>query len=90
MSKPLLERMLGPTNERFIEALGKALPSLGSDELRWRFHFVIGSMIHLLNFDRPLLMPASSRARRGGLERLIPFAAAGIRQGLHESSEDSQ
>ncbi len=87
MSKPLIERVFSPTCDRFIAALGKALPDQSVDELRWRFHFVIGSMIHLLNFDRPLQMPASSDARRDGLQRLLSFAAAGMRLGPRESGE---
>ena len=87
LSKPLLQKVFGPTGDRFIRALEKALPDQSVDELRWRFHFTIGSMIHLLNFDRPLQMPASSSARRDGLWRLLSFAAAGIRQGVKESGE---
>ena len=32
--------------ERFSAALQKALPGLPSEEMFWRFHFMVGSMIH--------------------------------------------
>jgi len=80
ISKPLLERVFGPTCERFIGALGEALPDQDIDEVHWRFHFVTGAMIHLLNFDHPLEMPAPSGARSDALQHLLDFAAAGFWQ----------
>ena len=80
ISKPLLEREFGPVSQRFVEALAKALPDADLDEVRWRFHFVIGSMIQLLNFDQPTTMPADEQAGQDGLPRLIQFAVAGLCQ----------
>jgi AcrR family transcriptional regulator len=80
ISKPLLEQEFGPLSQRFVAALAQALPGADLDEVRWRFHFVIGSMIQLLNFDRPTTMPDDARGAQDGISELIKFAVAGLRQ----------
>jgi hypothetical protein len=56
------------------------LPQLEPDELKWRFHFMIGSMIHLLKLNAPLGSEPSRQSFKSGLERLINFSIAGIEQ----------
>ena len=86
ISRPLLEKEFGNTASRFIDALQLALPDVDVVDLQWRFHFTIGSMIQLLNFDRPhdspLLSAAGDRlsAPEDGFERLLSFITAGITQ----------
>ena len=35
-------------NNRFIRAIGKVLPTVSQDDLQWRMHFLVGSLVHLL------------------------------------------
>lgn len=81
ISKPLLEREFGDTGRRFVTALAKALPGVSTDDLRWRFHFVVGAMIQFLNFERPLGMSPDAHGHDDGISELVRFAVAGIRQG---------
>lgn len=85
ISKPLLEREFGVIGRRFVAALAKALPDTSSDQLRWRFHFVVGAMIQLLNFERPMGMLPGEHSENDGLSELLQFASAGIRQGGERS-----
>ncbi len=82
IARPLIEREFGPTAGRFIAALQRALPEIDPDLVAWRYHFVVGAMIHLLAFERPagtaIIRPPTSVA----LGQLADFAAAGLRQGL--------
>lgn len=82
ISRPLIEREFGEAFERFTAALARALPGIGSQEIRWRFHFAIGAMIHQLATGAPPATPVSSDA----IERLIEFAIAGIEQAPHQES----
>lgn len=83
LSLPLIEREFTPTARRFFEALGAALPELDPDEIRWRFHFVIGAMVHLFAFDRPPDFggAAPSPGPHGALTHLLEFAVAGLERG---------
>ena len=80
LTRGLLESEFGPTLARFINALHRALPGIGTDELRWRFHLVIGAMVHLLNFESPPDMPAPAGGPAQRVERLVRFAISGITQ----------
>ena len=81
VSKPILEREFGLVARRFVEVLAMALPDIDVDVLRWRFHFVVGAMIQLLNFDRPTGMPENERGSHDGMAELLRFAVAGLCQG---------
>lgn len=86
--KPLLEQEFLPLKERFVRALLPLLPHLKADELRWRLHFAIGGMIHLLTFAQPLGMASPPGRREAAeaaaiaFERLQQFVVAGLQQGL--------
>jgi AcrR family transcriptional regulator len=90
ISKPLIEREFGTVGRRFVAALAKAIPNAKLDDLRWRFHFVVGAMIHMLNFQHPLAMPQNARARREGMSELMKFAVAGIGQGFPNQRKGKQ
>lgn len=86
VSVPLLEHTFGPVASRFFSALQQALPGVSVDDLRWRFHFLVGAMVQLANFSEPINVfgPTSTRGARGaksGLEHLVSFAVAGLSQG---------
>ena len=60
------------------------------DALAWRFHFMIGAMIHMLAFGSPLGMEASSRSSADGLARLLAFAVAGITNGIPSATQEKR
>ncbi len=45
---PLFQEVL----QRFMAAFRRARPDMGDDELHWKFHFLVGSMAHLLSWGR--------------------------------------
>jgi AcrR family transcriptional regulator len=80
-----VEAQLRQGQERFIRAFGKALPTVDSEELIWRMHFMVGGMIHLLTHQEML-----HRVTRGAsgaptmeatLSRFIRYSAVGLREG---------
>lgn len=89
LSRPLLERAFAPTVRPYFAALRRALPGVRADELRWRFHFLIGAMIQLAQFETPLdLFEPDARPaadlHRGGIEPLVDFVVAGLCQSANE------
>jgi len=70
-------------NERFMRAFAKVLPDLAADDLAARFHFIQGSLIHLLGQQAALLQISKSPpAMEQSLIRLVKFAAVGLRDGV--------
>jgi AcrR family transcriptional regulator len=71
---------------RFTKALGKALPTVPQDELIWRMHFVVGSIIHMLMNQEMLHRLSNGASGTPSMEitlgRFIRFAAAGLREGV--------
>ncbi len=85
---PLLESTFGPTVEEFLRAFARVLPNVSAEDLQWRVHLMVGAMLQLAHFDRPLF-PAGKASKRkratenvtAGLEQLVGFAVAGLQQG---------
>ena len=94
--RPLLTQHFLPVVERFAGALRPLLPHLDSDELRWRLHFAVGAMIHLLIFPTPMGMnapPAAdsvSETAAATFYRLQQFVVAGLQQGGDTSTEEQR
>ena len=63
LTKPILEQEFGEVAARYQLAIAEVFPDVPADELRWRFHFMIGSMIHLLQFNAPLGTESSQALR---------------------------
>ena len=80
VTRPVFEHEFIAVSIRFQNALAEVLPQLEQDELNWRFHFMIGSMIHLLKLNAPLGMGPSRSSFEDGLERLINYSIAGLEQ----------
>ena len=76
ISQPLIETQFGPTFERFSQAFERALPNVDPIEIRWRFHFMIGAMLHTLTTGGPISTPQSSRFE--AIQKLQAFAVAGL------------
>ncbi len=80
LTKPIMEGEFAEVMSRFIAALHEARPDIPIEELRWRFHFMLGAMVQLLQFHAPLGMPSDEDALQDGLTRLVDFVVAGIEQ----------
>ena len=78
LTKPLLEAQFAVLAKRYQAALLTALPHLSPDEIRWRFHFMVGAMIQLLRFNAPLGQPSSHASFQNGLEELVGFVTVGL------------
>jgi|TARA_B110000263_G_scaffold250162_1_gene271041 AcrR family transcriptional regulator len=81
-TRSLLVQYFDDSSGQFLKALAKALPSLPSTDLYWRFHFMLGTMVYTManpgriqaltnNACDPSDMDAS-------LEYLVPFLAQGF------------
>ncbi len=85
LPKDLVSQMQA-VSDRFIRVLGKALPTLSQEELVWRMHFVVGSMVHMLTHEDMLHRLTQGASGTPSMEvtlgRFIRFAAAGLRDGL--------
>ena len=83
---PMVEEQTKAVVDRFIKAFGRALPGLPEEDVIWRIHFMVGSVIHLLLNQEMLFRLTSGASGSPGMEavigRLIRFAAAGLREGL--------
>ena len=72
---PMAASYFGEVRERYLAALGRAVPGLAPVELRWRFEFVIGMVADALssNLDDQSLPDGDDVLRR-----LIAFASGGL------------
>lgn len=78
LTRPILEEAFLEVAGAFHGALRQVLPELSHEELRWRFHFMIGSMIHLLQMHAPLGSESTHDTFTSGVPRLINFVQAGM------------
>lgn len=73
-------------NNRFARALGRVLPTLSQEELQWRMHFLVGSLIHLLRHQDGLKSlshgASGSPTLEISLRRFVRFASAGLSEGV--------
>jgi len=76
------EAMLG----RFRKAFGKSLRKLPEEELLWRLHFTMGSMVHMMSHGETLHRLTGGASGDPTMDqtiaRLIRYASAGFRDGL--------
>ena len=80
LTKPILEQEFGKIAARYQLALSEVLPDVPAEELSWRFHFMIGSMIHLLQFNAPLGTESTYSTFISGIDRMLDYAEAGLAQ----------
>jgi AcrR family transcriptional regulator len=83
---PQIEEQLRQVVQRFTRAFVKTLPTVPTDELSWRIHFMAGGMIHMLTHQEVLQRltngVAGSPTMEATLGRFVRFAAAGLREGV--------
>ncbi|MCP4091850.1 MAG: TetR/AcrR family transcriptional regulator [Planctomycetes bacterium] len=80
----MMADILGPTISRFIAATHRCLPHRTPEELMIRGHFMVGAMLHLLDFNCEELMPVPGVNKEVisdydfRLEQLVSFCTAGF------------
>ncbi|MEM6820399.1 MAG: TetR/AcrR family transcriptional regulator [Verrucomicrobiota bacterium] len=82
-TKAILEEEWMPLFEPYFNALKTALPHLEDDEITWRFHFALGSMIFTVSqYESLEAMSCDNCTIRDDFEpaiqRLIAFTTAGM------------
>lgn len=80
----LEQDLFGALITRFVDALGRVLPSRSPECLRVDFHFAIGVMVHVLGGHLDVLRDARGALPLGNDElkrRLVHFMAGGLRAG---------
>ncbi|MFQ5877545.1 MAG: TetR/AcrR family transcriptional regulator [Acidobacteriota bacterium] len=77
--------------DRFTRALARALPHLPKDEIYWRFHFMVGAMVHTAglgflahDYSGGVCNPLDIE---GVTRRLVAFLGAGMRRAAAEEPE---
>lgn len=76
----VFETHFRPMFMRFFQALKRALPGLGEDELFWRLQFTVGAFAHIMASGFALKMRGRKKAGAEQLQRqLIAYASAGFR-----------
>lgn len=77
----IIENEWNPVMDRFVTTLQGTLPNLSREEIFWRMHFVIGSVIHVVSHQRDLRLLCQGLGAfefDSVLKRLITFATAGL------------
>ena len=76
----VFKRHLTHVAQRFVTAIGAAIPELPPPERFWKLQFMAGSMTHLLTLSRVLPAMSGQPLDREALQRrLVAFLAAGLR-----------
>lgn len=77
---PIIEDEFAEVSIQFLQALASVLPEVEYEDLQWRFHFMVGSMLQFLKIPAPLGTEQTRERFTRGIERLIDFGVAGIEQ----------
>lgn len=79
----VLDKAFNRSSQMALQALSKALPHLNAEELHWRFHFLLGSMVYTMAYPGRIEslseQKIDTRDWEKALDRLVTFAAAGLR-----------
>ena len=88
LTKPIVEQEFGEIAARYQLAIAAVFPDVPAEELSWRFHFMVGSMLHLLQFNAPLGTESSRSTFISGIDRMIDYAEAGLAQSNERQPHD--
>jgi AcrR family transcriptional regulator len=79
----VLDKAFNRSSQMALQALALALPHLDAQELHWRFHFLLGSMVYTMAYPGRIESLSDekidTRDWQKALDRLVAFAAAGLR-----------
>lgn len=82
-ARRILSSAFDQSSRMYIEALTRALPDLPAQDLYWRFHFLLGTMVYTMaNAGRIQALTEGQCDPGDGaavLRHLVPFLAAGFR-----------
>ena len=83
LARTLIARYFDATSQRFVAALGRAVPHLSRAELYWRFHFLLGALYYSMINPSRIAHLSDGVCDAGDVEALltqmVPFIAAGFR-----------
>lgn len=89
---PAIEEQFRTIVDRFTRSIAKALPTVPIEDLVWRFHFMAGSMIHMLTHQEVIHRvsggASGSPTMDTTISRFIKFAAAGLSEGVQADGEE--
>lgn len=81
-----MEEQMKQVAERYVRALSRSLPDASAEEVVWRFHFLLGGLIHMLTHQEMLARVTDGASGQPSMDttlsRFIRFAAAGLRDGV--------
>ncbi|MGE0434424.1 MAG: TetR/AcrR family transcriptional regulator [Planctomycetota bacterium] len=83
----MFKEMLGELLQRFMAALGRALPELPVEELYWRMHFAAGAFSHLMSCHEKVVEMSNGLCNTDDpaaiVERITGFITAGMEAPLN-------
>ena len=86
MSKNIVDNEFSEVAITFQAAFRQVLPGVTEESLQWRFHFMVGSMIHLLQYQAPLGSQGTKTSLREAIPELIAFVEHGLRQDTNKAN----
>ncbi|MBL9154344.1 MAG: efflux transporter outer membrane subunit [Verrucomicrobiales bacterium] len=82
-SPEMMRRVFREVTERFVAALGRALPHLNEADVFWRLHFTVGVLLQALTQGDRLEWLSAGRCRVSDpaetMSQLIAYAAGGLK-----------
>ena len=76
--RTIVQAEFSEVSSRFIAALTRTIPQVSEEEVSLRFHFVIGSMLHLVGRFGPFSMEEAGETKLRKISKLITFTVAGL------------
>ena len=82
-SRRILSDAFDESSGRYMAALQRLLPQLPVEDLFWRFHFLLGTMVYTMLDAGRIQAMTGGRCDPGDVEaamrHIVPFVAAGFR-----------
>jgi AcrR family transcriptional regulator len=83
LRRDVLSKAFDASSRQFLEELHLALPDVPVEDLRWRFHFMLGAMTYTMatpgRIESITYGALDSSENAAALEQLVRFATAGLR-----------
>lgn len=84
VSCEILNQTFDKSSIQYLEALGRALPELSQQDLYWRFHFLLGTMVYTMANSGRIQALTDGRCDPGSdgeetVRHLVHFLAVGFR-----------
>ena len=83
LCRRIMAEAFDESSGRYVAALQALLPGLTPEQLYWRFHFLLGTMVYTMADAGRIQSMTQGRCDPGdaeaALRHLVPFLAAGFR-----------